>query len=193
MRYNGELRPTVVAPGDEFAMAFPEHPKSVKGYWRGQPDIKIINKDDLPQNVLITGTGSDRVWSDESEIRDASNFDTECKPRAVIIIPDDPALAGKSLELKITMEVTFPKTIDQNGRIFTYENRTRKTERTIVVHVATRESATKAKILWWGALLLCWMLLLISSIILVTSSYQRRGAISTQIPALEILEIRPKE
>src|SRR5207237_839313 len=67
---------------------------SVKGYWRGEPDVVLH---DEAANTFITTTArtNDNTWGDRISVesREKSNTST---PWVEVEIPNDPSLAGKT-------------------------------------------------------------------------------------------------
>jgi hypothetical protein len=148
---NPEYVPEVVGPGDEFKMRFAESIEAVKGYWSGQPTVLVLNPEEVG-NTPVRGTGSNTTWGDTISGKSVSNRTTT--PYAHIQVPNDPRLVGKSLRLRVTMNVSYPQ---KSGNSF--ENQRTTVARDIQVTLAAAGAgAHYTRTFWLGSVvgaLLC--------------------------------------
>jgi hypothetical protein len=144
--------------------------KSVKGLWRGAPKIEFLDAARLGCPTSLAGTGSDEQWGEA--IWGKRTHGPPCAPQfcARFTIPDDPALAGKSLRVKIVMPVTYPDKIeDSKHHRFEDRSRTATCDATILLVSSAVKQAYWSS--WWtgvtlgmvattaGGLLLLWLAL----------------------------------
>lgn len=103
--------PSVVGPGDTTCIYFDQKIQSLKGYWRGNVLIVVQNEGDFDQLPQLRGDTKQSIWGDTisgKSVRNESNA-----MWAEVTLPDDPALAGKTLELRLEVQATYP--LELNG------------------------------------------------------------------------------
>lgn len=96
------------APGESLELEFPDTVEVVNGLWRGTPKVTVTNPQDFgnrpPEIVAIS---NDATWPATVKI-DAGRDRIRPRLWAKIAIPNEDRLAGKTLELKVDLEVAYP-------------------------------------------------------------------------------------
>ena len=96
------------APGEVLDIEFPDTVEVVNGLWRGTPKVTVQNPQDFSnQPPAIAAVSNDATWPAVVKIDPGRD---RIRPQlwAKVTIPDEDRLAGKTLELKIDLEVAYP-------------------------------------------------------------------------------------
>jgi hypothetical protein len=96
------------APGETLELAFSDTVEVVNGLWRGTPKVTVQNPQDFGnQPPAIVAISNDATWPATVKIEAGRD---RIRPQlwAKIAIPDEDRLAGKTLELKVDLEVSYP-------------------------------------------------------------------------------------
>ena len=105
---NKHLDPAVVTPG--VRVKYRIQGLNVYGVdgmtYRGQPVVRVLNARQLGCPEKLEATGSDRQWDQTLTVhKDSKNERME--PQIEIVIPQDPALDGQTLQLGVTMDMLY--------------------------------------------------------------------------------------
>ncbi len=96
------------APGETLELEFPDTVEVVNGLWRGTPKVTVTNPQDFGnQPPEIVAISNDATWPATVKI-DAGRDRIRPRLWAKIAIPNEDRLAGKTLELKVDLEVAYP-------------------------------------------------------------------------------------
>src|SRR5207245_2234123 len=130
---NPGLRPLVLGPGDEVTVKFPDRDeiRSVQGRWRGNPEVKVLNAAEVGAPPTLTGAGRADSWGDEIRVK-PSEKNLSGGLSARLKVPNNPALGGKTLRVKVTMNVMYPSA-EGNSRFL---NRTTTVSREFTLRLA---------------------------------------------------------
>jgi hypothetical protein len=103
---NPRLHPAIVCPGAEVKYRLTGLSEQGIGIYRGQPVVRVLNARELGCPGQLTATGSDEKWDDTLEVdRECRNSPME--PEIAFTVPPDDALAGTTLRLEVTMDMTY--------------------------------------------------------------------------------------
>lgn len=113
--YNRNCAPAVAGVGDQVKIDFPTTIKSVRGYWRGGGKAEIVNAADLGVPSELKLTASQDNWGNSITLENNSPGGTPVFLWAMVELPDDARLAGKTVEIKMDLIATYP---ESNGAGF---------------------------------------------------------------------------
>jgi hypothetical protein len=113
MKSNADWYPEVAGPGDSPYVYFKDSLSSVKKLWNAQARVTVINPADIGGPIAINATTNSDNWGNTISVK-SSEKNSYFRPWARLQIPADPRLAGKTLQLQIDMNVTFPKVMGAN-------------------------------------------------------------------------------
>lgn len=95
-------------PGQILTIEFSDTIEVVNGLWRGKPHVTVLNPQDFSNAPpAIEATSNDSSWPMNVKIN-AGRDRIQPQLWAKIAIPNDDRLTGKTLELKIDLEVSYP-------------------------------------------------------------------------------------
>ncbi len=162
--------PQVAGPGDQPYTYFPNKITSVKGYWRGvgkavvanaaelgliNPDLRIETKQDNWGQSISIGSKESKTSTNTLWMR--------------VLLPNDARLEGKTLKLKMALNVTYPKL---NGKSF--DEVSESYSHTAEIPLSSTGAGGRYRSWWWGGFLGGVVLITISSIMLVRLSNDLR-------------------
>jgi len=105
---NPQVKPAIAGPGDTVRVELPDEIRSADGRWRATPTVVIENAGELGvEPNAIQATSKDDAWGVQFRTRSKPSEYTS-KLWADLQLPDDPKLAGQTLQLRIQMEVAYP-------------------------------------------------------------------------------------
>ena len=109
LKSNPRFMPEVVGGGDEAYVYFPKSVECVASNWRatGVASVNAIDGAALPQPIPIGVTSKSDSWPMNMSVK-SSEMHTSITPWATLRFPADPALAGKTLEVRVVLTVTRP-------------------------------------------------------------------------------------
>ncbi len=181
-RANPDWVPLVAGPGDEPYVYFPDKIISVKGWWRGLPDVKVANWQELglkgPQ--LPASSQADNWPRDKINISSKESKTSTNTVWVRIRVPPDAKLEGKTLDLNLAMLVDYPEMAGADH----FNNRERFPIRPMHKSLVLSGSGAGAQYRswWWGGFLGGAFLLVVPGIALMTlSNNLRRRALPTNI------------
>jgi hypothetical protein len=104
---NAGWYPPVAGPGDETYLYLPDSISSIKGMWSGSATVTAQAAGDNAAPITLGATTKSDGWGNtisakSSEKNSSSSLWVRMK------IPNDPNLAGKTLDCKIALDVRFP-------------------------------------------------------------------------------------
>jgi hypothetical protein len=108
----GGTKPELVGPGDTVRVWFPQPIEAVDNRWNGTPraDVRV---EGAAGATVVPATAPATTW--DGELRRASAFNRRTRLWADVQLPDDPALAGKTVEVRVDMTVRYPV---ESGRYY---------------------------------------------------------------------------
>lgn len=158
--------PQVAGPGDQPYVYFPNKITSVKGYWRGLSKAQVVNAAEvgLPSTELRTESKQDS-WGNSISIGSKESKTSTNTLWVRVFLPNDPRLEGKTLKLKMALNVSYPKL---NGNSF--DEVSEPYSHTAEIRLSGAGAGSRYKAWWWGGFLGGVLLISISSIMLVRLS-----------------------
>jgi hypothetical protein len=105
---NVDVNPSVVGPGEQGQVFF-QNPnfESVKGAWRGSPTVQVLNAAELGVPETLPATSQDDKWpTTVGKVRDLTS--TPSRLHAAFTLPGNAELVGKTIRLKVVLNVTYP-------------------------------------------------------------------------------------
>lgn len=141
---NDECYPPVVGPGDETRVYMNEKVTSLKSYWRGTPiavaRVAGVGGRELPMKAKTNQNN----WPDSISVK-SSQKNSSSTPWVEVVMPNDPAVAGRTVECAIHLGVTYPASVGSNS----YEHRTARMSRNVPINVAADAMAGARYSGWW--------------------------------------------
>ncbi len=104
---NAEAYPPVVGPGDRTRIYMPTKISSIKGYWRGQPNVLARPEDGQGIEVAVPATTNENSWSGTIYAKSTEESSSRT-PWVELSVPNQADLAGKPVTFAIDLEVTYP-------------------------------------------------------------------------------------
>lgn len=130
---NAPAFPPVAGPGDTVCIyMFPTF-SSVKGFWRGSPNVLMHTRGAPAQHLLLTAATSDDTWA-STIYAESKDQDKECRPWVRLQIPADSSLAGQAVDCDIRLDADYPAVMTGTGS-FAVQHAT--LNRTETLHLAT--------------------------------------------------------
>jgi hypothetical protein len=192
MKSNPGWFPQVIGPGEEAYIYFPSSISSIKGMWNGTPRVTVLNADEVglaPPPVLepkrlpapppppLSARAKADNWGGTIRFK-SSERSSSSRLWSYVRLPDNPSLAGKTLKLRIDMDVRFPVYRDANRG----EVRQEQHRHTAMLTVSPGKAAgTYVRAWWFGFLAGISLTLLCGAFLAVTSGAFRKKALATRI------------
>lgn len=136
-------KPEVVCPGDTVRVWLPDRIDAVKGHWRGNPRATVTAADPS-RPVAVAATAQRESWGDTISGKNLSS--TQPNLWADVTLPDDPALAGRTVEVRVDMTVEYPFAFGAG-----FENRTAEAGVTRSYTLAAKGESAKYTVSYWLA------------------------------------------
>lgn len=164
---NAGWYPQVIGPGDDPYVYFPNKITSVKGYWNGTAMAEIVNAGELgvPSGPLRTDTKHDN-WGETIQIGSKESKTSTKTLWVSVTLPSDAKLEGKTVKLKTTLTVVYPKLIGDKWDPATEGPFVQTSE----IRLGGVNAGSRYKGWWWGGFLGGVVLLSVSSIMLARLS-----------------------
>ncbi|HEX5273567.1 MAG TPA: hypothetical protein VFW33_23890 [Gemmataceae bacterium] len=164
---NPGLAPYVIGPGDVVRVPIPDSGlHGVGGRWRASATAQLLNAEEVGGPAALGASSRDEDWGNRILVhKDAgqkANEDLNVPIRdlyADVSVPDVAALGGKSLRVKVTMNVSYP--VDR-GHQFSLEhywheafaNQSSTVSKEVVLHLASGNDHRDYRAAWeYGAAL----------------------------------------
>jgi hypothetical protein len=157
---NSACDPVVIGPGDTAFVYLPDKVTSIKRLWNGRASVSLINAQELGQAQFLQAEGKKDSWSRLIWGKDTKPHDTWLW--AQVTVPEDAALAGKQLNLRITLDVKYPAS---QGAL-SFQDQYQTFGHTAVVNLASSHAGLYYLVLWWGGGAAGGMLVLLSGLLL---------------------------
>jgi hypothetical protein len=111
MRGNANFHPEIAGPGDTPYLYFTDRITSVKGLWSGSPRVTVLNAADLGGLAAISATANNDNWGNTISVSSKSPTTSTKTLWARLQLPADGRLAGKDVQVRIDMPVTYPQVV----------------------------------------------------------------------------------
>jgi hypothetical protein len=140
---NPGLVPEVVGPGSQAIVHFSDTKiQAVKGLWRGNAVVQVLNADEAGVPATLPATSNEAVWGGMRPKGTEPNSAPDLY--ATLALPNDAALVGKTLQLKVTLKVTFPSQLSPKS----IEDRTVTVSRELTVRLSSPDAAVAYRAAW---------------------------------------------
>jgi hypothetical protein len=156
--YNPDGIPGYVSPGRDVEIELPVDMRSVKHYWRGEPELALLNLDEVGGPVQLRGIGSNQTWPQWISVKDDNEAVEQFRPTITVQVPDDQRLVYKSLRVRVTMEITYPELGSESNGQKVYRNVKKPVDEVVSVPVTDATTADSLNTVWWlgaGFAVLC--------------------------------------
>jgi hypothetical protein len=177
--YNNECYPGVAGAGDSTRIYFVDYVRSVKGYWTGQAKVEVLNAQELGlANPQLAARSKNDSWGSSISVK-SSEKNSSSQVWADVQFPKSANLADKEIQLKITVNATFP-TI--RGGANNFDNAQDTFTRTAAVKLAGPEAGSKYVSTYWLGMLGGTAIVIVVGILLARSANSmRRQALPTSV------------
>jgi hypothetical protein len=176
---NPDWTPMVAGPGDDPYIWFPEKVTSVKGYWSGNALARVTNaadvglKQPIVQATTKTSTWPQTIRAKRSERNSSSTLWVR------VHLPEQQDLAGKTLQLQLELNVSYPAPMAGQER---WNELRQQFRHTATIRLADPNAGHTYKTAWWAGLVGGTLLTLVPALLLaVLANAFRRKANPTQI------------
>ena len=144
---NEHLKPYVLAPGDSLPVLADQQVQSLNGLWRGKPSVKLLNAQEVGGPPALDAICHNDSWDKEIW---TGNFDKAVSfyPGARLIIPNDPALGGKTIHVQMTLVVTYPVAMERDRH---FQERFKESTTTVRKEVTIQVAETEVKDAYWSS------------------------------------------
>jgi hypothetical protein len=106
---NAGLQPDVVGPGTEVTIPLPFSTRTYAGNWRGlSPTATVLNAAELVTPATLPASSHKQHWGKITAVNDKKHPFEAVKPWIRVSIPDNADLGGKTMRLKVSLEVNYP-------------------------------------------------------------------------------------
>jgi len=169
--------PIVAGPGDEPYTYFPDKITSVKGYWRGTPQVRVENYQELGLNspTLRASSKSDN-WSGTIRIGSKESKTGSHAPWVKVQLPA--GLEGKTVRLQMDLMVTYPELQGDKQ----YQDVNKAFQHTASIRLGSAKAGERYRYWWWGGMITGMLLLVVSGVLVSRlSSAMRQKALPTEI------------
>jgi hypothetical protein len=106
---NAGLRPALIAPGVAFTAPLPNPTfQSVDGKWAGTPKVELLNAAEVGGPPTLAASSQSPNWGERATVAQGASNWSPAELYVNVTVPDDPALAGRTLKLRATLDVVYP-------------------------------------------------------------------------------------
>jgi hypothetical protein len=147
---NRGLFPEVVGPGDTFTLYYKDKLRNtIEGHWSGRATAQAVNAAELGLGTpwLDAGTHNEQWGHYVSAPRHGRSI--EVRPWVEVLVPHDPVLARKTLEVRTEIAASYPAFM---GRLH-FEVRSVVVSQETTLALATPGAGRIYKIAWWGGVM----------------------------------------
>ena len=177
---NTTCYPAVVGPGDTSCFYFDDKIVSINGMWRGSARATVVNADEVGFDIPVADASTkDSSWGDTITGKSVSNSTN--KMWANVHFPDDPQWTGKTLDLDLSVQVTYP--YESGGG---FDNASRKYRHRADVTLSTPGAGTLYHQTWWMGQVGVLVLVVVGTFLLLGSCKSlRQKAHATAVAPVE--------
>ena len=174
--------PVVAGPGDEAYTYFPDKITSVKGFWSGQPTVQVDNWQDLGlASPALRATSKSDNWGGTIRIGSKESKTSTNTVWVKVQLPQGAGLEGKTLRLKMGLDVRYPELQKQGGKD-SYQDVSRGLTHTAGIRLSSAKAGERYRSWWWGGMITGAALLVVASVLVARlSSALRQKALPTDI------------
>jgi hypothetical protein len=116
------VTPALVTPGDEIRVEVPANVKTVAGIWRATARAELVNGAEVGKpGLALTATTNDVPdWDNSLRVSAGSGEQHVASFWAKVRVPPAPELAGKTLKIRVDLDVKYPAPAYMPGVLRTY-------------------------------------------------------------------------
>jgi hypothetical protein len=179
---NTEVFPSVAGPGDAVRIYMGESLKSVQGYWRGSPKVRLSIPGAEVAQRFPEATTNNNSWGQTISAKD-SEKSKSFTPWVEFALPDDGDFAAaRTLRCDIALSVSYPHLTDSDSFTVVTQN----LAHTLDMQLAPPHSGQRYLHWWWsGSVLAMALLLAAGGLLLAYVAWVRRQATPTRMLAPE--------
>ena len=195
----------MIGPGDVVRVPIPASGLSgIHGYWKASATAQLLNAKEVGGPVLLNASSRGKDWGNSiyaDKPRGKANENQSLNVPindlyADVYVPDVPALGGKTLRVKVTLNVAYPMDKGQQRSLGTYqyqafEDQSSTVSKEVVLHLAAGSGHRVYRAAWaYGAGLRRTALLRRRSRLVSLTRGRRPGGYPPElVPAHEPLDI----
>lgn len=177
---NTTCYPAVVGPGDTSCFYFDSNIVSINGMWRGSARARAVNAAELGLTVPVADASTkDSSWGDTISGKSVSNSTN--KMWANVHFPDDPQWTGKTVDLELSVQATFPYEAGAG-----FDNASKNFSHRADVTLSSPGAGTLYHQVWWMGQVGVLVLVVVSTVVLLgTCKSLRQLANPTAVAPVE--------
>jgi hypothetical protein len=157
---NPSAFPPVAGPGDTVILYWPESLECLKRHWKGTVEVQYTDDQQTLPPTPVKATCPSEDWGGFIGGRGARNTDITIWTQ--VTLPDDPALAGKTIRMPSKIAVVYP----HSKGLFGFENREADFATEFKFRLSSPKAAETYFLLWWAGLLVGGGLVVVAGFIL---------------------------
>lgn len=180
-----DTKPEVAGPGDKLTVYFPKSFESVKGYWSGSPRVTVTN-DGGAGPLSIPATAKADSWGNTISGKSVSN--SRPAAWAELALPNDPKLAGKTIEVRVDMTVQYP-----HGTGRSFDNQTTQLSQTAKFTLAGSGAGGTYYASMWAAVLGAILVAVAGFSLMVAANGLRKYAAPAEVTPIKGRRTRDDE
>jgi hypothetical protein len=168
---NDGCKPVIVAPGDRVKVYFPKTITSVNGFWKADGRAELLNANELNRGPELKLSSKNDQWGKFIAPK-KNEAHGQQRLWADIELPDDAKLAGRTLQIKMDLQVVYPTTP------VNFQNTQENVTHTVTLALAAnREAASTYMVSYWigGMAGLILAFCMNAAIVLRTKSLRSQG------------------
>jgi hypothetical protein len=141
---NADCYPPVVGPGDQPRIYMDGKITSIKGYWRGRPQVAMHEAGSAGRTFPVTATTNQNDWGSTISAK-SSEKNSSATPWVNVLVPEDASLAGKTATCDIQMNVEYPALAGSSN----FQRTTSKMHKSVTMQLAPAAGAGSNYNEWW--------------------------------------------
>jgi hypothetical protein len=146
---NPDWHPPVAGPGDETYLWLPTKISSVKGYWNAAATVEATRADEPNVSIPVQASSKNASWGNSISAK-SSEKDSSSTLWISLRLPPGQDLAGKVLNLKLNLAVTYPKASPDGTR---FDTRQQTVSETASLRLAAPKAGALYTRMWWMGIL----------------------------------------
>jgi hypothetical protein len=175
---NAECYPPVVGPGDTTRVYLADSISSIKGYWRGVPQV-ACKPVDGGQPVKIQATTNQNDWGSQIEAKSDEERNSS-HPWVELQFPNDSDLTGKKVTCHIDLDVEYPEMHGASN--FVVQQAT--FGRDVDIEMGPSAAGSSYNSIWWSSTVISLLGVFVAAVGLffVARNFQRKAKPTRVMP-----------
>jgi hypothetical protein len=189
---NAGWYPQAVGTGEEAYVYFPDSVTSIKGLWSARASASLINEEELglarpgivepkrlpaPPPPLLPARSRTETWGGTLHFK-SSEKDKSSRLWAYVRLPDKPDLVGKTLDIRVELDVSYPVYMDANRGVLKSMHYSHRLPLTVS---PGRAADTYVRTWWFGFLAGLSLTLTCGAFLAAASRRFRKMALPTRV------------